>query len=174
MPPNAKAENPAKEALDSDVVERICKVFLIMSSLNDGDKLAAMHALDHALKANGVDYHVLVARMRKPWLSDSDSKLFRAKLAEAKEAGKREALLLNSPRRLDEFQRTDGRADWREIARYVDQERHRLTGRYVDDWWNEFITNIATLAMSSYPITLSEKRERKLLEVFAKLGGKIT
>ncbi len=42
---HAPKKNPANEPLDSDVVEKLGKVFLMMSSPNDGDKLAALHAL---------------------------------------------------------------------------------------------------------------------------------
>lgn len=82
-PPNAPPKNPANEALDSDVVEKLGKVFLMISSPNDGDKLAAVHALNRALEKNGVDYHTLVARMAKPWLSNSAKEQFRSEIASA-------------------------------------------------------------------------------------------
>jgi hypothetical protein len=182
----ARSLTPEERAQFNAKLERVYVLIAKLADSNDNTRSIAAGKLASALSDVGVDFHAVVecareslfriaiGEERKSWLSDKDKALFRAQLAEAKEAGKREAMLLGSANRSDDFQRTDGRTDWREIARYVDRERHRLTGRYADDWWNELITNIATLAMSSYPITLSEKRERKLLEVFARLGGKIT
>jgi hypothetical protein len=167
-------KNPASEALDPEVVERICKVFLIMSSPVDGDKLAAMRALDTALKKNDVDYHVLVARMKKPWLSDADKELFQTKLREAKEAGRLEGRRHAEIERSDDFNSTDGSDDWRVVARYVDRERQRLPARNRDERTFDFINSMAALAMSSYPTALSPARERWLLDLFGKLGGKIT
>jgi hypothetical protein len=167
-------------------LERIYVLIAKLADSNENTRSIAVGKPASALSDAGVDFHAVVecakeslARIatgeeRKSWLSDSDKKLFQATIAEAKEAGKREALLLNSARRLDEFQRTDGQTDWREIVRYVDRERHRLPARNQDPKTFDFINNIAALAESSYPIKLSEPRERWLLDLFGKLGGKIT
>jgi hypothetical protein len=163
-------KNPANEALDPAVLERLCKVFLILSSPNDGDKLAAMHALDRALGANGVDYHVLVARMKKSWLSDSDKALFQTRLKEAEEAGRRK---VDVSRAGADFSSTGGSTDWRAVARYVDRERHRLPARNRDQRNFEFIDNIAALAASPFT-SLSSPRANWLFDLFGKLGGKIT
>ena len=66
----APKRNPANEPLDPDVVEKLGKVFLLISSPNDGEALTALRMFNRALEANGVDHHTLVARMAKPWLSD--------------------------------------------------------------------------------------------------------
>jgi hypothetical protein len=80
-------KNPANEALDPDIVERLGKMFVMLSSPNDRDKLAALHALDRALEKNGIDYHALVARMKAPRLSDSAKEQFRAEIANARALG---------------------------------------------------------------------------------------
>lgn len=167
-PPNAPPKNPAHERLDSDVVEKICKVFLIMSSPNDGDKLAAMHALDHALEKNGVDYHVLVARMAKPWLSDSNKEQFRNEIANARAAGRAEGAIEVEARHygVDDFRNADGSADWRAIALYVQREKHRLLERH-----HEFIDDMA--ARIPFNREPTPKQSAYLQSLFLKLGGRI-
>ena len=84
MAQQAPKKNPANEPLDPDVVEKLGKVFLLISSPNDGEALTALRMFNRALEANGVDHHTLVARMAKPWLSDSSKDLFKTELANAK------------------------------------------------------------------------------------------
>jgi hypothetical protein len=163
----APKPNPANESLDPDVIERLAKVFLIMSSSNDGDKLAAMHALDRALAKNGVDYHTLVARMARPWLSDSNKEQFRNEIANARAAGRAERSLG------DDFSNTDGSCDWRAVASFVSRERHRLPSRNRASRTSEFIDNMIALAASPHT-SLSPPQANWLYGLFGKLGGKVT
>jgi hypothetical protein len=125
VPQQAPKPNPANESLDPDVIERLGKMFLIMSSPNDGDKLAAMHALDRALEKSGVDYHTLVARMARPWLSDSNKEHFRSEIANASAAGRAEGAREIEAKQYsgDDFRSADGSPDWRGIALYVQREK---------------------------------------------------
>jgi hypothetical protein len=166
----APPRNPANEALSADVLERLCKVFLILSSPNDGDKLAAMHALDRALEANGVDYHVLVARMKKSWLSDSDKALFQIKLKEAEEVGRRK---VDISRVSSDFSSTDGSDDWRQIALYIDAEKNRLPPRDYNDWARGFIDDMATRARHDLSYRASPKQFVQLRKFFVRLGGRM-
>lgn len=171
----APERNPANEPLDPDVAERLGKMFLMLSSPNDGDKLAAMHALDRALEKNGVDYHTLVKRMVKPWLSDSSKEQFRSEIANAKAIGRAEGLREAESKRgvESDFHSTDESTDWREIARFVSRERGRLPLRNRDARTFEFIDNI--LALTTSPFTnLSPGRANWLYDLFGKLGGRIT
>ena len=175
MPQQAPKQNPASAPLESNVVERITKVFLLMSSSNDGEKLAAVHALNRALEANGVDHHVLVARMAKPWLSDGSKEQFRAEIANARAIGRAEGLREAEAKRgiEDDFNSTDGSSDWRAVARFVSRERHRLPARNRDARNFEFIDNIMALTASPHT-ALSSPRATWLYDLFGKLGGKIT
>jgi hypothetical protein len=168
-PPNAKPRNPANEALDPDVVEKLCKIFLVMSSPNDGDKVVAIKAFNSALERNGVDYHVLVARMKKPWLSDSANEQFKSELANARAAGRAETLREVEARQygIDDFRNADGSSDWRAIALYVQREKLRLADRH-----HEFIDDMA--ARVPFNRELSPKQLQYLQSLFLKLGGKIT
>jgi hypothetical protein len=159
--------NPACEPLDPDVVERLAKVFLIMSSPNDGDKLAAMHALDRTLEKNGVDYHVLVARMAKPWLSDSNKKQFKAEIANARAAGRVEGIREIEARQygVDDFRNADGSSDWRAIALFVQRERHRLAQKNHD-----FINDMA--ARVPFNREPTPKQSAWLQSLFLRLGGR--
>ena len=140
--------NPASAPLDPDVVERLGKVFLLLASSHDGEKLAAMHALNRALEANGVDHHTLVARMAKPWLSDGSKEQFKAEIANARALGRSEGMREAEAKRgiEDGFVNTDGSDDWRQLALYIDREKHRLSSRDQTDWCREFISDMATRA----------------------------
>jgi hypothetical protein len=175
MPQQAPKRNPANEPLDAEVLERLGKVFLMMSSPHEPEKLNAMRALDQAMKANGIDHHVLVARMAKPWLSDSAKEQFKSELANARIAGRAEcAREAESKRGLeDDFSNTDGSSDWRAVAKFVSRERHRLPARNRDARNFEFIDNIMALTASPHT-TLSSPRATWLYDLFGKLGGKIT
>jgi hypothetical protein len=165
---------PANEPLDPDVVERLGKMFLMMSSSNDGDKLAAVNAFNRTLEKAGVDHHTLVARMTRPWLSDSSKEQFRGEIANARAIGHAEGLReAESKRGLeDDFSNTDGSSDWRAVARFVSRERHRLPLRNRDPRTFEFIDNI--LALTESPFTnLSPGRANWLYDLFGKLGGKV-
>ena len=163
-------KHPARANLDSDLLAKLDKVFALMSSDNPNEAGVAALMFFKAASAKGVNLQTLRDRMAKSWMSDEDAARFRDTIAKAKETGRHEALMFRS----DDFSNTDGSADWREIAKYVDRERRRLPARYQDDWWRDFINDMAARAMSSYPVRLSEKQERKLLEAFGKLGGRIT
>jgi hypothetical protein len=167
--------NPSNEPLDPDVLEKLGKIFLMISSPNEREALTALRMLNHALEANGIDHHTLVARMAKPWLSDSAKEQFKSELANARIAGRVEGMReVEAKRGLeDDFSNTDGSSNWREVARFVGRERHRLPARSRDAWNVEFIDNMVALAAS--PLTsLSPKRATHLYNLFGKLGGKIT
>jgi hypothetical protein len=172
---HAAKKNPANEALDPDVVERLGKMFLMLSSSNDGDKLAAINALNRTLEKAGVDHHTLVARMAKPWLSDSSKEQFRGEIANARAIGKAEGLReAESKRGIEsDFHSTDGSSVWREVARFVSRERHRLPLRNRDARNFEFIDSMEALSMSPHT-SLSPGRANWLFDLFGKLGGKIT
>jgi hypothetical protein len=171
----APKPNPASGPLDPDVIEKLGKVFLLLSSANDGEKLAAVHALNRALEANGVDHHTLVARMAKPWLSDGSKEQFRAEIANARAIGHAEGLREAEAKRglADDFSNTDDSVDWRAVARFVSRERHRLPLRNRDARNFEFIDNIMALTGSPHT-SLSPGRANWLYDLFGKLGGKIT
>jgi hypothetical protein len=175
MPQQAPKKNPANEPLDVEVLDRITKVFLLMSSSSDGEKLAAMHALNRVLESNGVDHHTLVARMAKPWLSDSAKEQFKNELANARIAGRVEGAREAEAKRgiEDDFNSTDGSSDWRAVARFVSRERHRLPARNRDPRTFDFIDSMFALTGSPHT-NLSPGRANWLYDLFGKLGGKIT
>ena len=171
----APKPNPANAPLDPDVVEKLGKMFLMMSSSNDGDKLAAINALNRALERNDVDYHTLVARMTKPWLSSDAKEQFKGEIANARAIGRAEGLREAEAKRgiEDGFSNTDGSSDWRVVARFVSRERHRLPSRNRDVRTFDFIDSMEALSMSPHT-SLSPGRANWLFDLFGKLGGKVT
>jgi hypothetical protein len=172
---HAPKKNPANEALDQDLAERLGKMFLMLSSPNDGDKLAAVNALNRALEKNGVDHHTLVARMAKPWLSDSNKEQFKGEIANARALGRIEGQREAEAKRglESDFHNTDGSSDWRAVARFVSRERQRLPLRNRDPRTFDFIDSMEALSMSPHT-SLSPGRANWLFDLFGKLGGKIT
>ena len=157
------------------MVEKLGKVFLMISSPNDGDKLAVVHALNRALEKNGVDYHTLVARMAKPWLSNSAKEQFRSEIASARAAGRVEALReIEAQRGGGDFRSTDGSDDWKKIALYVQREKDRLPARVRTAQTLEFIDDMAMRAQSPFSREPTQKQGAWLYDLFSKLGGRIT
>jgi hypothetical protein len=165
----APKPNPANAPLDPDVVEKLSKMFLILSSPNDGDKLAAINALNRALEKNDVDYHTLVARMAKPWLSTGAKEEFRDAIANASAIGKAEGLREAEAKQfgIGDFRNADGSSDWRAVSLYVQREKHRLLQRH-----HEFIDDMA--ARIPFAREPTPKQSAYLHSLFLKLGGRIT
>jgi hypothetical protein len=174
--PNPKP-NLANTRLDPDVVEKLGKVFSLMESASDGEALAAVRTLNRVLKANDVDPHVLVARMKNSWVSDEHKAQFTAKVEQARAAGRaegeREATARLGLRDDFDGDGADASADWRLVARFVGRERHRLPLRNRDDRTSDFIDSMVALAASPHT-DLSPARANWLFDLFGKLGGKIT
>jgi hypothetical protein len=167
--------NLANARLDPDVVNRITKVFSLTASSNDGEGLAAVRMLYRVLQANGIDQHVLIARMKNSWLSDEHKEVFTKKVDEARIAGRAEGAREVEAKRGHEvgFSNTDQSTDWRAVARYVSRERHRLPWRNQDAKTFEFINGMVALAQSP-STSLSQGRANWLFDLLAKLGGRVT
>jgi hypothetical protein len=172
----APKRNPANEPLDPDVVEKLGKMFLLITSPSDGEALTALRMFNRALEANGVDYHTLVARMAKPWLSDGSKEQFRGEIANARALGRSEGMREAEAKRgvEDGFVNADGSDDWRQLALYIDREKHRLSSRDQTDWCREFISDMATTARLVSDYQPSPRQLVQLHRFFVKLGGKIT
>jgi hypothetical protein len=164
----APKQNPASAPLDPDVVEKLGKMFLMLSSSNDGDKLAAITVFNRVLEKSGIDYHVLVARLTKPWLSTDAKEQFKSEIANARAIGRAEGLREAEAKQfgVDTFRNADGSSDWRAIALYVQREKHRLLQRH-----HEFCDDMA--ARIPFGREPTPKQSAYLQSLYLKLGGRI-
>jgi hypothetical protein len=166
--PAAPKASLAATPLDPDVTDKLGKMFLMMSSPNHGEILAAVHAFNRTLEANGIDHHILVARMRRSWLTDGDKEFFKAELAKAQARGRAEGMMEAEARRygVDNFRNADGSFDWRVIALYLQHEKSRLSPNTY-----EFVDKMAVQVPFNREPT--PKQSTYLQSLFLQLGGRI-
>jgi hypothetical protein len=155
--------------LAADLVDRIGKIILLMSSDNDGDKLSAARALGRTLKAGGVDHHALVEHMKESRLNDDDKELFRAELKKADAVGYARGLRDAEAKQygVDDFRNTDGSTDWRRVALYVQHEKRLLLEKH-----HKFVDDMA--ARVPFNREPTPRQLAYLQSLFLKLGGRIT
>jgi hypothetical protein len=158
--------NNAKKA--ADVIRRLL-------SDHDGEIVAAVHALKRLF-----DIHLLAKQVEginsgkaNGELTEDDQKKIAAKIEEAYANGYADGVRTaeNKQHSTGSFRNTDGTPDWREVALYVQREKHQM--RRLSDWENEFIDDMAsrTVRPNYEP---SVKQHRQLHRLFLQLGGKIT
>lgn len=172
----ADSPGPGQHRLTPETLDKLTRLFLLMTSEHDGEKLAALSAFGRALKTNNVDYHMLVARMAKGWLDADAKKLFQGEIANAlalgRAEGQREA---ESKRGIEsDFSNIDGSDNWRKQALYIDREKQRLPLRDRTDWCLNFIDDMATRARLLADYEPSPRQLVQLRKFFVRLGGKIT
>jgi hypothetical protein len=154
--------------LPPDLIDRLTKIMVMLSSPNDGDLVAAGRALQRQLASAHTDIYALVERLR----AGEDRNQFTAEVANAAYAqGLRdgEARAHGS----DGFHNVDESAEWREVALYVAREKHRLPSRTLQKS-AEFIADMAIRAKSPMSREPTQRQHEWLHDLFFKLGGKIT
>jgi hypothetical protein len=154
--------------LPPDLIDRLTKIIVMLSSPNEGDLIAAGRALQRQLASAHTDIYALVERLR----AGEDRNQFATEVVNAAYAqGLRdgEARAHGS----DGFHSVDESAEWREVALYVAREKHRLPPRTLQKS-AEFIANMAARARSPYSREPTQRMHEWLHDLFFKLGGKIT
>ena len=154
--------------LSPELIDRLTKILVMFSSPNDGDLLAAGRALQRTLASANADIHALAERLK----AGEDRNQFATEVANAAYAqGLRdgEARAHGS----DGFHSVDESAEWREVALYVQRERHHLPPRTLQKS-AEFIADMALRAKSPHSREPTQRQHEWLHDLFFKLGGKIT
>jgi hypothetical protein len=159
---------------------RLGNIIMLLASSNDGDVLAAAHALARALQSAGADHHDLVKHLEEPSLNDRQIKLIQDEIDQrariAHDEGIAEGLRRAEAKQpgLDDFPNVDGTPDWRRVALYVQREKDRLPARAQTVQALEFIGDMALRARSRFSYAPTQKQHAWLYDLFLKLGGKIT
>jgi hypothetical protein len=160
-------------ALSSDLVDRLVKIIVMLSSPNDGDIVNAGRALQRQLASAHTDIHALAAHLRAGGsLTDEDKQQIKAEIANAYAEGVRDGEARAHGG--DDLRNTDGSVDWRRVALYVQREKHRLPTRAQSDKSLEFIADMAMRAQSPHSREPTARQHEWLHDLFFKLGGKIT
>jgi hypothetical protein len=132
-----------RAALSPELIDRLTKIIVMLSSPNEGDLVAAGRALQRQLASAHTDIYALVERLR----AGEDKNQFATEANAAYAQGLRdgEARAYGS----DGFHSVDESAEWREVALYVAREKNRLPSRTLQKS-AEFIADMATRAKSPY------------------------
>jgi hypothetical protein len=164
-------------ALPPDLVDRLVKIIMMFSSPYEGDIINAGRALQRQLASAHTDIHALAAHLKAGGgLSDEDKKQIRAEIINARAAGYAEGVRDGEARAhgVDDFRNTDGSIDWRQVALFVERDKHRLPARAQSEKSREFIEDMAMRAKSPFSRGPTQRQHEWLHDLFFKLGGKIT
>jgi hypothetical protein len=142
-----------------DVIRRL-------SSENDGEAIAAVHAMRRILKEHRVDMHDLAAHVENP---ANGNALTEAEMKKIYEAGFASGVQVteNKHHGAADFINTDGKPNWDAVAVFLQRNKHRLDPKH-----HEFIDDMASRTVWGREPT--EKQHKYLHSLFFKLGGKIT
>jgi hypothetical protein len=152
-------------AKSSTLEQKLGTSIRMLASQQDGEVIAAAHAIVRILKSVGSDIHALAERIEKPngnSLTEAEmQKLFDAGYTAGVQAAE------NRHRGIDDFSNTDGRPAWDAVAHFLQRNKARLEPKHHD-----FVDDMASRTVWGREPT--EKQHKYLHSLFFKLGGKIT
>ena len=149
--------------------QKIAYTLRMLDSNQDGDVLAAVHALKRLLQALGTDLDGLAKGFEKILNGNGGGAITQAEMQKAIStayaAGAQDAE--NRLHGAHDFQNTDGKPPWDAIALFLQRNKNRLDARHHD-----FIDDMAS--RTAFGREPTERQHRYLHSLFYKLGGKIT
>jgi hypothetical protein len=155
---------------------KLGKPIRLLASDSQGEAFAALCAIARLLEAHGHSFHTLadhVENANGSGLSETDKQKISAAIENARAIGYAEGVRAAEAKQhgTGAFRNTDGALDWREIALFVQRERHKR--QITTDWDNKFVDDMASrTVLPDYEP--SEKQHQQLHRLFFKFGGKIT
>jgi hypothetical protein len=141
--------------------QRLADCVRLLASDQDGEIIAAAHALKRTLASAGTDINGLASGIENLGKGAEVSK------EQMKQVW--DAAVQHTENRLhggDDFRSTDGKPTWQSVALFCQRNKHRLDPRH-----HEFINDMA--ARTVYAREPTEKQHKYLFALFLKLGGKI-
>jgi len=147
----------------------------LLASDSRGEAFAALCAIARLLEAYNQSFHTLADHVENGGggLSEADKQKISAAIESARIEGYAEGVKAAESKQhgTGAFRNTDGTLDWREVALFIQRNKHKI--RKLTDWDNEFIDDMASrTALPNYEP--SGKQHQQLHRLFYKLGGKIT
>jgi hypothetical protein len=149
---------------DSRHGSRLGDIIRRLASDSDGERIAAVEALDRVLGSAGRDFHDFADHLEAngSGISETDMrKIFDAGYAKGVEAT--EAKYHGA----HDFHNADGKPAWEGVALFLQRNKDRLDPKH-----HEFINDMA--ARTAWGNEPTERQHKYLHSLFYKLGGKIT
>ena len=141
--------------------QRIAAVVRLFASNSDGDKIAAVYALERVLRGAGTDFNGLAHGIENLGKSTVVPDEIKKKIWDA--------AVEHTENRLhgaDEFRSTDGKPTWQSVALFCQRNKQRLRPQT-----HEFVDKMASQTVWDQEPT--EKQHKYLFALFLQLGGKI-
>ena len=141
--------------------QRIAAVVRLFASNSDGDKIAAVYALERVLMGAGTDFNGLAHGIENLGKSTVVPDEIKKKIWDA--------AVEHTENRLhgaDEFRSTDGKPTWQSVALLCQRNKQRLRPQT-----HEFVDKMASQTVWDQEPT--EKQHKYLFALFLQLGGKI-
>jgi hypothetical protein len=152
-------------ANDPIIAKRIADLVRRLSSPSDGEIIAAAHALQRTLEANGLDIHAVADPLEAPngkhIPEEEMQRLWDAAYARGVQDTE------NRQHGVDDFIGTDGKPTWEAVALFLQRNKNRLNPRV-----HEFVDKMA--AQTVWGEEPTERQHKFLHSLFFQLGGKIT
>jgi hypothetical protein len=149
--------------------QQLAALIRLLSSDQDGEVIATVHAITRLLETNGSDIHALAEHVKNGnGLTDADKQKIRSEIENARAIGYAEGVKAAEAKQhgTGAFRNTDGKLEWTEVALFVQREKHRLPGKH-----HEFIDDMASRTV--YGREPTPNQHKYLHNLFYKLGGKI-
>ena len=150
---------------DEKVLRKVARQLRLLSSPNDGERVAATYALERTLKSAGSDVHALADHVEHPNGKGVPDEQLQKVWDTAYARGVQDAE--NRQHGIDDFIGTDGKPTWEAVALFLQRNKHRLGPKH-----QEFIDDMAGRTAWGHEPT--ERQHKYLHSLFFKLGGKIT
>jgi len=158
-------------ALPHELAAKLGKPIRLLASNSQGEAFAALCAIARLLESHGHSFHTLadhVENINGSSLSDADKQRIRSEIESARAIGYAEGVRAAEAKQhgTGAFRNADGKLDWKEVALYVQREKHRLPAKN-----HEFVDKMA--ARTVWDDEPTERMHRYLHSLFYQLGGKI-
>jgi hypothetical protein len=160
----------AMKAIPAIASEKLAALIRLLSSDQDGEVIATVHAIIRVLESAGSDIHALAEHVKNGHgLTDADKQKIRSEIENARAIGYAEGVKAAEAKQhgTGAFRNTDGKLEWTEVALFVQREKHRLPAKH-----HEFIDKMA--ARTVYGREPTPNMHKYLHSLFYELGGKIT
>jgi hypothetical protein len=160
----------AMRAIPAATNEKLAALIRRLSSNQDGEIIATVHALIRVLQSANSDIHALAEHVKNGnGLTDADKQKIRSEIENAHAIGYAEGVKAAEAKQhgTGAFRNTDGKLEWTEIALFVQREKHRLPEKH-----HKFVDDMA--ARTVFGREPSLKQHQYLHSLFYQLGGKIT
>jgi hypothetical protein len=152
----------------SPIVPQIAKLVRLLATDNDGERQAAVNAIERKLGSVDASFHDLADLIEKP---NGNGGLSQDQMQEVYSAGFHDGVMKAENNRFNDnetFRDADGKPSWQTMAKYCLGQVDRL----YQESARKFVCDMASRSAGIREYIPSEKQLRWLTSVYYKLGGK--